>query len=96
VISAQSTVAVCQNQVYADLDGEAVILNLDTGIYHGLNETGCTIWHLIQSPRTVSEICAALLAEYDVTEERCLREVLTVLGQMAEAGIVELRDAQTA
>lgn len=92
MITALSTVVACQNQVCADLQGEAVILNLTTGIYHGLNETGCTIWHLAQSPSRVAAICDHLLAEYDVEPERCLAEVLAVLEQMIAAGILEIGD----
>lgn len=95
MITAQSTVVARQNQVFADLEGEAVILNLETGIYHGLNETGCTIWHLVQSPNSVASICDHLVAEYDVEPGQCLAEVLALLGQMVTAGILETCDEQS-
>ena len=34
--------------IFRELDGEAVILNLDTGIYFGLDAVGTRIWRLIE------------------------------------------------
>ncbi|NLG50447.1 MAG: lasso peptide biosynthesis PqqD family chaperone [Chloroflexi bacterium] len=91
-ISLSSRIAACKNQVSADLDGESVILNLDSGTYYGLNESGAAIWQLLQEPRRVSEIRDTLLAEYDVDAERCEQEVIALLQAMAEAGLVEVQD----
>jgi hypothetical protein len=45
-------------------DGEGgVLLSLETGEYHGVNDTGGRIWNLIDGERTVPEIVAALRRE---------------------------------
>ena len=41
-------VKAAKEQVSCDLAGEAVILNLKSGQYFGLNEVGTRIWNLIQ------------------------------------------------
>ena len=55
-ISIESIVAVVENQVSVELAGEAVILNLGSGMYYGLDPVGARIWELLQEPRTVAEI----------------------------------------
>ncbi|MFK7848124.1 MAG: PqqD family protein, partial [Rhodothermales bacterium] len=35
----------------ADLEGEAVLLNIQSGRYFGLNEVGTSIWSLIKEPQ---------------------------------------------
>ena len=52
--------------VYRELAGEggAVLLHLDSGAYHGLNETGILIWSLIDGERTFDQLVA------DVREQR--------------------------
>jgi len=40
---------------------EAVILDLKSGVYYGLNDVGTRIWHLIQEPKTLNEIQDAIL-----------------------------------
>lgn len=35
------------------IDGEAIIINLDTGAYYSLRETGAAVWQLIDKARPV-------------------------------------------
>jgi hypothetical protein len=37
-----------------------VLLHLESGEYHGINEVGCLIWELVEGERTVDEIAVAL------------------------------------
>jgi Coenzyme PQQ synthesis protein D (PqqD) len=52
------------------------------------------VWALLQEPepRTVQNLCDVLLAEFDVSSERCEREVRELAQALAEAGLVEIRD----
>lgn len=79
-----------KEQVSSDLGEDAVILNLKTGIYHGLDAVGARIWNLVQEPKTVSDILNTLLQEYDVEPERCEREVGVLLQKLADAGLIEV------
>lgn len=90
VISKESTVVAIKDQLSADLKGEAVILNCNNGVYYGLNEVGNAIWAFVQEPRRVAEITAKVEREYDVSPEACERDVLTLLGQLVEAGLIEV------
>ena len=62
---------------FRDLDGEAVVLELESGRYFGLNETGTRMWLLLQEHGSVEAALRALLAEYDVAEERLRQELLS-------------------
>jgi hypothetical protein len=57
-----------------------------------LDAVGARIWELIQDPRTVNEIRDALLEEYDVEMERCERDLLAFLDQLAAETLIEVRD----
>jgi len=87
-----SSVVATKDQVCSDLAGEAVILDLKSGVYYGLNEVGASIWNLIQEPRTVNEIQDAILAEYEVEPEQCARDILALLQQLADEGLIKVRD----
>lgn len=90
-ISRESLVAATKNQVSADLNGEAVILNLQSGVYFGLNPVGKRIWELLQTPIAVKEIYRVLLEEYEVEPERCETDLLALLQELVDRGLVELR-----
>ena len=94
-IGETSTVVAVSHQVSSNLGEETVILELDGGIYYGLNEVGARIWNLLREPRTVAEIRDAIADEYDVESERCLRDVLELLGELESRGLIEVRDEPT-
>jgi hypothetical protein len=81
------------HQVSCDLTGEVAILNLDSGVYYGLDGVGARVWALISEPKRVSEVRDALLEEFDVDEERCARDLQALLVRLAEAGLIEVEDA---
>jgi coenzyme PQQ synthesis protein D (PqqD) len=90
-ISKATTVVAAKDQLSADLKGEAVILNCANGVYYGLNEVGNTVWSFVQEPRKVAEITAKIASEYEVPMDVCERDVLELLGQLAQAGLIEIR-----
>jgi hypothetical protein len=90
-ISKATTVVAAKDQLSADLKGEAVILNCANGVYYGLNEVGNTVWSFVQEPRKVAEITAKVASEYEVPMDVCERDVLELLGQLAQAGLIEIR-----
>ena len=90
MVSAQSTIVATKEQVSADLSGDSVILNLKSGVYYGLDPVGATVWGLIQEPKTLGEVRDAVLKEYDVEAERCERDLVTLLEELAEEGLVEV------
>ena len=61
-----SIVATAKDQVWCELAGEAVILNLKSGVYYGLSPVGARVWSLIQEPKIVSAVLDMLLEEYEV------------------------------
>lgn len=91
-LSTSSAIMATSAQVSSDLAGEAVILSLNSGIYYGLNEVGASIWNLIQQPKTIKEIHETLLQEYDVEASQCEQDILTLLTELSEVGLIEIKD----
>ncbi len=91
MINSQATVVASAGQVSRELGDEAVILGLDESVYYGLNPVGARIWSLIQEPRRVSAVCETITAEYDVEPERCRRDVIGLLTDLAEQRLIEVR-----
>jgi Coenzyme PQQ synthesis protein D (PqqD) len=92
IISLDSIISVATDQVSCDLDGEAAILNLASGAYYGLDPIGATVWNLLTSPIAVREIVDAMIAQYDVNRARCERDLLALLAQLDERGLIQIGD----
>lgn len=90
-LALSSTVVVSPHQVSTDLGDETVILGAEAGHYYGLNEVGARIWSLIQQPTRVSALCDTIAAEYDVSPDACARDVLELLGELEDKGLIHVR-----
>ena len=91
-VTETSIVSAVKEQASCDLEGEAVILNLKSGLYHGLNPVGARVWELVQQPTRVDAIRDTLTSEYDVDAQTCTRDLLVVLEDLLGAGLIEVRD----
>ena len=95
-VELQTLVRVSAQQASCDLHGQVVILDLNEGLYYGLEEIAARIWHLLQQPRKVLDIRDMIAAEYDVTPERCEQDLLAFLENLDEAGLIECDTTCTA
>jgi len=75
--------------IYAPLDGEGVMLNVDLGRYHGVNQVGARIWDLLETPMTALQLRDRLIEEFEVEEQVCQRAVLDFVGKLLERGLVD-------
>lgn len=70
------------------IEGEAVILSLDSKVFRGLNSVGSRVWELIDGRRSVEEIVARIVAEFEVTPEIAARDVGVFIDQLLEKQLV--------
>lgn len=68
----------------AKVGSELVMMSATKGNYIGLSAVGARIWELIETPRSVDQLCDALITEYDVEPATCRTEVDTFLATLAE------------
>jgi hypothetical protein len=90
-LSEQSVVTVTKDQVSCGLGAESAILNMKDGIYYGLDPIGTHVWKLLQTPHKIADIREVLLQEYDVEPERCHRDLIALLEDLLQAGLIEVR-----
>ncbi len=69
---------------------ETVILDLGSGTYFGLDPVGARVWQLIGEGRTLGDICAALLDEYDVARAQLERDVLDLAEKLLEQKLISI------
>lgn len=67
---------------------ETVILDLASGTYFGLDPVGARIWALIGEGKTLAEICTTMLEEYEVEREPLEADVLRLVAELVERGLV--------
>lgn len=70
------------------LDGSVLLLNADTGCYHGLNPVGSRIWELLAEPIEESHLVSRLTSEFVVEADECEREVKAFVEQLRIRGLL--------
>lgn len=77
------------DQVSAEVDGEEVVLHLESGVYFGLEGVAARVWELLASPRTLAELVDRVTEEYAVEREACERDLRRFVGDLEREGLVE-------
>jgi len=75
------------------LDDEAVLLNLETERYFGLDETGTRMWQIVTAAPNVDAAYQELLAEFDVPPDQLRTNLTDLLGRLMENGLLEVLPA---
>jgi hypothetical protein len=89
-IAVDSVVRRDESLLTQELDGEVLIAHLESGNFYSLGASAKRIWDLIDFPRSVQEICQALLQDYAVDSTTCERDVLAFLATLVEKGVIRL------
>jgi hypothetical protein len=89
MVRPESTIARSDGVVEVQFDQVRVVLNEELA-YLGLNEVGQRIWDLLDRPHTLASLVGALVAEYDVSESDCARDVTAYVEALARHKLVRL------
>lgn len=71
-----------------EIGGEAVILNLDSEKYFGLNEVGARVWMALTSAPSIQAAYEELLAEFAVQPDQLRRDMQSLIVELMEHGLV--------
>lgn len=74
------------------IDGEAVIVNLETGFYYSLLETGAEIWSKIEQGIPEELIVKYMLNNYQGDSETITQSVKYLITQLQEEELIKLTE----
>ena len=92
-ISFESRVRIPQDVLVSQLDGESVLLKLQSECYFGLDEIGTRIWDLLLSSDSIQSAYEAILAEYDVDPDQFRADLTELLDSLVQQGLIEIASA---
>jgi coenzyme PQQ synthesis protein D (PqqD) len=82
------TLRLSPDVVFRNLDGEAVLLDLGSGTYFGLNEVGTRIWQMIEAGDDEPAIVSTLAAEYAAERAAIAADVKRLLGELRSRRLI--------
>ncbi len=90
-VALDSIVAPSDDAVFRELEGESVLLNLETGMYYGLDAVGTRAWQLAASGGPLRAVHGALVQEYDAAPEVIEQDLLSLAEALVEKGLWALK-----
>ena len=87
-MAADARYAISQDVVHRVLDGETIVLSLDSGTYFGLNGTGTRVWRLIEDGMSHSQIVARISEEFEHPIDEVRTDVDELLAMLQSKGLV--------
>lgn len=93
-ISGSTRIEARDSALATTIDGEAVLLETESGTYFGLNEVATVVWDSLEEPSSVSALRDAILEEYDADPERVQEDLEAVLVKMEDKGLIDVEAPQ--
>jgi Coenzyme PQQ synthesis protein D (PqqD) len=70
------------------VEGDAVLLDIESGEYFALNDVGGLVWDLCDGSRSVADVAELISAEFEVDKSTALTDALELLENLAGVGLV--------
>lgn len=77
--------------VYRTFARETVILNLETGKYHGLNLTGGRMLQLLDGAESIAEAAGAFARDYGKLLSEVEDDIRSFCNRLCERGLIDIR-----
>ena len=90
-VSLDTPLVVPDDVIFRELDGEAIILNLATGMYFGLDEVGTRAWALVTESGTLRHAVDVMTDEYEVERPALESDLIELAGRLMDKGLVQAR-----
>ena len=78
--------------LFRELDGEAVVLNLQNEMYYGLDDIGTRMWMLLSTSDSVGTAMDILLEEFEVSPETLEQDLAQMITELKSHGLLETAD----
>jgi len=92
-LSPHSAVLVPEHVVVRSFPGETIMLNLQTGVYHGLNPTAGRMLETLERHAVIGDAAAVVAEQYGREEPSVLADLLTLCSALLERGLLALQVA---
>ena len=76
-----------------EVDGEMVLLDMNSENYFGLDEVGTAIWQAMQEKESLKEVFEVLLEQYEVEEDVLKKDLIDFVEKLKESGLLKVEES---
>jgi hypothetical protein len=74
------------------IDGEAIIVNLTTGVYYSMDKVGAEVWEMIGQGLSTLQIAAAVAARYEIEQDKALVDIERLTEKLGAEDLIVMSD----
>jgi hypothetical protein len=89
-LSLDASVTWSPDVISREVEGELVLLDLESATYFGLNQVGSRIWALLGDLGSLRKVCEVLEREYTAPRAQLERDVLALARELRDKGLVRV------
>jgi hypothetical protein len=90
-VALEQAVRIPSDVMFRELQGEAVILNLASSTYFGLDQVGTRIWQLCATHASLRVVWEAMQHEFDAPSEMLQVDLLAFVDELVAQGLLEVQ-----
>ena len=90
-VALEQAVRIPDDVIFRELQGEAVLLNLASSTYFGLDPVGTRVWQLCETHGSLQAVLDAMQQEFDASSETLRADLLAFVDELLANGLLAVR-----
>ena len=87
-LNKESILQRAENVTFEVVADEAILIDINTGIYFSLNEVGTEFWEMLDGQQTIEQHASSLAAKYEVETNMVVDDLLELAAEMANDRLI--------
>ena len=89
-VTLNDTARIPERVTFRRVRDEMALLDLESGVYFGLDETGARIWELLAEHGKLQAVAEQMEREYDVPAQQLRDDLLRLAEDLKAKGLIEV------
>ena len=85
------SVRISKDVIIQELEGDAILLNIQDGMFFGLNPVAHRMWELLTELGEAEKVLTQLRQEYEASEEQLRQDLIDFIEKLRLKGLVEIQ-----
>ena len=89
-ITGASTLVRNPELLSVEMDGDLVMMSIESGNYFGVSGIGPSIWSFLETPKQFDEVVNEIVENFEVEPELAAADLHKFVAEMAQNGMIEV------
>lgn len=73
-----------------EMDGDLVMMSIETGNYFGVSGIGPVIWEFLETPKSFAQVVNEICDKFEVEPDKASEDLVQFAAKLADNGMIEV------